>query len=219
MELSAYISDLTGYLASQPLLALAMLAIFIGVVGGMLRRSAPKLGGLLRGVSHLGLVAALLLTIAQVTRFTTDTDFALPQFGMPRQSVEGNETRVPISDDGHFWVTAEVNGVPRDFLVDTGATITAISPQTAGLSGVDPKPIRQSIAMRTANGVVRAEVGTIREFRFGNIVARDLDTVVAPGLGDANVIGMNFLSRLASWRVEGRTLILVPNHPQPASGS
>ncbi|CCA93591.1 TIGR02281 family clan AA aspartic protease [Novosphingobium sp. PP1Y] len=218
MELSAYISDLTDYLATQPLLALAMLAIFIGVAGGMLRRSAPRLGGLLRGVSHLGLVAALLLTIAQVTRFTTDTDFALPQFGMPRQSVEGNETRVPISDDGHFWVTAEVNGVPHDFLVDTGATITAISPQTAGLSGVDPKPIRQAITMRTANGVVRAEVGTIREFRFGNIVARDLDTVVAPGLGDANVIGMNFLSRLASWRVEGRTLILVPNHPQPAAG-
>lgn len=217
MELKQYISDLITFLAGQPLLALAIVAIFVGVLGGMLRRSAPRLGGLLRGVSNLGLVAALLLTIAQVARFTTDQDLALPQFGMPHQTVEGNETRVPLHDDGHFWVTAEVNGVEQPFLVDTGATITAISPGTADQSDVQPKPIRQTVAMRTANGVIRAEVATVAELRFGNIVARDLDAVVAPGLGDANVLGMNFLSRLASWRVEGKTLILVPNHPQPVS--
>jgi aspartyl protease family protein len=68
--------------------------------------------------------------------------------------------------------------------------------------------------MRTANGTVRAELVTIDELRFGSVVARDLDAVVAPGLGDANVIGMNLLSRLASWRVEDNTLILVPHHPQ-----
>ena len=61
----------------------------------------------------------------------------------------------------------------------------------------------------------RQTVAQVGELRFGNIVARDLDAVVAPGLGEANVLGMNLLSRLASWRVEGRTLILVPNHPQP----
>lgn len=217
MEFTEYLSDLAKFLAGQPLLALAIVAIFIGVLGGMLRRPAPRLGGFLRGVSNLGLVAALLLTIAQVTRFTTDRDFALPQFGMPRQSVEGNETRVPISDDGHFWITAEVNGVEQQFLVDTGATITAISPRTAELSAVAPKAIPRSVLMRTANGMVQAEVATVDELSFGNIVARDLDAVIAPGLGDANVIGMNFLSRLASWRVEDGTLVLVPHHPQPES--
>jgi aspartyl protease family protein len=57
----------------------------------------------------------------------------------------------------------------------------------------------------------------VDELRFGSVVARQLDVVVAPGLEDQNVIGMNLLSRLASWRVEGRTLILVPHHPQPAT--
>jgi aspartyl protease family protein len=71
--------------------------------------------------------------------------------------------------------------------------------------------------MRTANGTIQAELVTVEELRFGNVVARDLDAVVAPGLGEANVIGMNLLSRLASWRVEGRTLILVPHHPQDVS--
>jgi aspartyl protease family protein len=38
--------------------------------------------------------------------------------------------------------------------------------------------------------------------------------VTSPGLGDLDVLGMNFLSKLQSWRVEGRTLVLVPHHPQ-----
>jgi aspartyl protease family protein len=60
-----------------------------------------------------------------------------------------------------------------------------------------------------------AQTGTIEELRVGNVTARNLKVVSSPALGDLNVLGMNFLSRLASWRVEGRTLIMVPNHPQP----
>ncbi|GGN47994.1 hypothetical protein GCM10011349_17020 [Novosphingobium indicum] len=208
-------SEIMAYLAEQPLLALAIAAIFVTVLGGMMRRGAPILGGFLRGVGNLGLLAALLLTIAQVTRFTTGNDLALPQLGMPRQSVEGAETRVPMQADGHFWIRAAVNGVERDFLVDTGATLTALSPRTASDAEIRQNPMNRSVMMRTANGTIRAQLGTIDELRMGNIVARDLDAVVAPGLGDANVIGMNLLSRLASWRVEGKTLILVPHHPQP----
>jgi aspartyl protease family protein len=74
--------------------------------------------------------------------------------------------------------------------------------------------MRAPVILKTANGQTMAELVTIKELRFGNIVARDRDAVVAPGLGETNVLGMNFLSRLKSWRVEGRTLVLVPNNPQ-----
>ncbi|GGC22159.1 hypothetical protein GCM10011371_07260 [Novosphingobium marinum] len=208
-------SEILAFLTEQPLLALAMVAIFVTTLGGMIRGSMPFAGRFLRGVGNLGLLAALLLTIAQVTRFTTGSDLALPQLGMPEQTVEGAETRVDMHRDGHFWLQANVNGVPRRFLVDTGATLTAISPQTAQDARVPARAMRQTVLMRTANGQVRAELASIGELQFGNIVARDLDAVVAPGLGETNVLGMNFLSRLASWRVEGRTLILVPNNPQP----
>lgn len=207
-------TELFDFLREQPLLLLAIVAIFISVAGGMLRFAAPALGRLLQGVGTLGLVASLLLTIAQVARFTTGADFALPQLGMPAQTVEGDETRIEISNDGHFWIQASVNGEPRRFLVDTGATLTAISQSTAIAAQVPEHALRQSVNMRTANGTIRAELGSIGELRFGNIVARDLDAVIAPGLGETNVLGMNFLSRLASWRVEGRTLILIPNNPQ-----
>jgi aspartyl protease family protein len=208
---------LIQFLLQQPLLALAIVSILVATIGGMLRRPLPIFGGFVRGLGNLGLVAALLLTIAQVTRFTTANDFSLPQLGMPDQSVEGGETRVPMDRDGHFWITAKINGARGRFLVDTGATLTAISPQTADAAGLQPRALPQAIMMRTANGTVQAQLTTISELRFGSVVARDLDAVVAPGLGDANVIGMNLLSRLASWRVEGRTLILVPHHPQAGS--
>ncbi|GAM06441.1 retropepsin-like aspartic protease family protein [Novosphingobium sp. MBES04] len=215
LEIPDQLDELATYLAGQPLLALALGALLVTMIGGLLRGPLPFLGGFVKGVGNLGLVAALLLTIAQFARLNTGFDFALPQVGIERQSVEGSETRVAMAPDGHFWIRASINGVERDFLVDTGATLTALAPVTAQAAQIEPSPVPRRIAMRTANGTVPAELVTVDELRFGNIVARDLDAVVAPGLGEQNVIGMNLLSRLASWRVEGRTLILVPNHPQP----
>ena len=57
--------------------------------------------------------------------------------------------------------------------------------------------------------VARPKIG------WRNIVARDLKVVVSPAFGKMDVIGMNLLSKLKSWRVEGNTLILVPHHPRP----
>lgn len=217
LDALANLDQVTRFLAGQPLMALALAGLLVAFIGGMLRRASPMLGGFLRGVGNLGLLAAVLLTLAQFARLSTGSDFSLPlpQLGLEKQRVEGTETRVPMAPDGHFWIRASVNGVQQDFLVDTGATLTAISPSTANASRVEPLAIRRSVAMRTANGTVAAELASIDELRFGNVVARGLDTIVAPGLGDQNVIGMNLLSRLASWRVEGKTLILIPNHPQP----
>lgn len=206
--------DTFEFLAQQPLLALAVGAIFAVTLGGMLKRAAPRLARLIQGAGNLSLVAALLLTIVQVARLTTGNDLAMPQIGLPEQRVTGGETRIKMSNDGHFWLQATINGQPRRFLVDTGATLTALSEATAVEAQVATQPLRQSVLMRTANGTVKAELARIDELRFGNVVARDLDAIIAPGLGETNVIGMNLLSRLASWRVEGRTLVLVPNHPQ-----
>lgn len=209
--------DLAGtvdFLTAQPLLALAVAAIFVTTLGGMIRRPLPLVGRGLQGLGSLGLVAALLLTIVQVARFTSDTDLALPQVGLPQQVVNGTETRIKLSRDGHFWLRGTINGEPARFLVDTGATLTALSPGTALAAQVEPNPMRQVIMLKTANGTVQARIASVDELRIGNIVARDLDAVIAPGIGETNVIGMNLLSRLASWRVEGQTLVLVPHHPQ-----
>lgn len=203
---------------SQLMLA-AFAAMGLGLLGSLVLRRVPALGRVLRGASTLGLMGVLLLVVLQLSRLDSRFDMAVPQLGLPKQVVEGRETRVPMAPDGHFWLRATVNGVPANFLVDTGATLTAVSAETADRIGLEPREAGIPVRMQTANGSVTAQLTTIDEFRFGNVAARGIDAIIAPGLGPTNVLGMNVLSRLASWRVEGRTLILVPHHPQPiASG-
>lgn len=135
--------------------------------------------------------------------------------GRPAQSVVGEELRVPMAADGHFWVDVSINGAKRRMLVDSGATVTALPPDTASEAGLDTNISPAPVLIRTANGTVAAQSTRANELRLGNIVARDLGVIVSPAFGNTHVLGMNFLSRLESWRVEGRTLILKPHHPQP----
>jgi aspartyl protease family protein len=194
----------------------ALAAMVLGVVGSLTIRRAPMIGRTLRMASTLGLMGILVLVVLQLSRMDPRFELAVPELGLPEQVVEGGETRVPLARDGHFWLRAELNGQPANFLVDTGATLTAISQDTADAAGIEPREGGLPVRMQTANGSVAADMTTIDELRFGNVAARGLDAIIAPGLGPTNVIGMNLLSRLASWRVEGDTMILVPNHPQPA---
>lgn len=213
------LAPLFQFLISQPLLGLALAAMLVVLLGGAFRHLSPALGNFIRALGNIGLVGVLLLTVAQVARVNQGIDLPLPGIGLPEQEVSGKETRVPMSADGHFWIRATVNGVPHRFLVDTGATLTAIPPELAETAGVRDQPLRQPVLLRTANGTVAARLATLDEVRLGNVVARDLDVVVAPGMEGTSVFGMNFLSRLANWRVEGKTLILVPNHPQPQAAA
>ena len=198
------------------LLMAALGAMLLGLVGSIVLRPAPLLGRLMRTTSTLALMGILLLVVLQLSRMDTRFDLAVPEVGLPEQVVEGGETRLARRPDGHYWLRAEINGHAANFLVDTGATLTAVSSETAAAAGLEPREAGLPVRMQTANGAVAAELTTIDELRFGNIVSRGLDAVIAPGLGPTNVIGMNFLSRLASVRLEGETMILVPHNPQPA---
>jgi aspartyl protease family protein len=66
--------------------------------------------------------------------------------------------------------------------------------------------------MQTANGSTQADVAAVDELRVGSVIARNLEVVVAPG-GGTNVLGMNFMSRLARWQVKDNVMVLVPHHP------
>ncbi len=217
MDLKTLFDALIGYVAEIPqsdLLIAALGAMLLGWIGATMARRRIPMGRLLGTASTLVLVGVLAMVVVQVARMDPRFDVAMSGMGLPEQRVEGGETRVHLSPDGHYWLKAKINGEPANFLVDTGATLTAISAQTAARVGIEPRRDRMPVMMTTANGTIRVGTTTIDELRFGNVAARGLDAVIAPNLGDTNVIGMNLLSRLAGWRVENGELILQPHHPQ-----
>jgi aspartyl protease family protein len=217
MDLAPVWDQLAGSIRALPqsgLLLAALGAMFLGILGSLTVRRVPALGRVLRAASTFVLVGVLVLVVLQVSRLDPRFEMAVPELGLPEQVVEGGETRVPLARDGHFWLRGEINGEPANFLVDTGATLTAVSAETAERVGLESGMGDFPVMMQTANGSVRAERTTIDELRFGNVAARGLDAIIAPGLGPTNVIGMNLLSRLKSWRVENNELILVPHNPQ-----
>ena len=134
--------------------------------------------------------------------------------GTNEQVVVGDTLRIKQAADGHFWVNARVNALPVRFLIDSGATTTAMTLATAGDAGIEISDSPFPVILSTANGSVEAQRGSIQSLEIGPMVAKGLPVVVAEEFGDANVIGMNFLSKLRSWRVEGTEMVLEP----PGSG-
>lgn len=117
------------------------------------------------------------------------------------------EIRIRQASDGHFWVDAELNGQRARFLIDSGATTTSISRAAAERSGIEPSAGFGTM-VQTANGIVMVQRGRAASLKVGSIERRDVAVHISDGFGETNVLGMNFLSSLRSWSVEGRTLVL-----------
>jgi aspartyl protease family protein len=120
---------------------------------------------------------------------------------------DGAEVRIPVADDGHFWVEVKVNGRPSRFLVDSGASVTTISRAMARTAGVpDSGP---QIVVDTANGPAPATQAYAERLEVQSIARTDFPVDINDG-DQTNVLGMNFLSSLSGWRVEGNYLVLRP---------
>jgi len=122
--------------------------------------------------------------------------------------IQGRETRIPMAIDGHFWVEGRVNGVEVKFLVDSGATMTTIDRETAIRAGVPVSP-RPDQYVRTGNGIIRVSSARANDLKIGGIDRQNVGLQIADN-DNLNVLGMNFLSSLSRWGVEGRWLVLVP---------
>lgn len=121
-------------------------------------------------------------------------------------AADGGAVRIPISADGHFWVDARINGAPVRLMVDSGATVTTLSPTTARVAGIEPSGL--PVLVGTANGTIQIRRGSAERFEVGTIVREDLPVHLANE--EFDVVGMNFLRKLSRWSVEGRWLILHP---------
>ena len=120
----------------------------------------------------------------------------------------GESLRIRRDEDGHFWADVSVNGEKIRFLVDSGATVTTLSPDSAKRAGVGPSDPFEAV-VSTANGYVTVRRGRVERLALGDIVREDFPVQLS-GNDGTDLLGMNFLSSLSSWGVEGEWLVLRP---------
>lgn len=192
---------------------LYLLIALIAIVVTILLR-VRLLRNILNFVVTVGLIGLLIVVVVQRGQFDPYFSRLVSALHLGGQEVVGKEVRIRMAADGHFWARASINGVERRMLIDSGATLTALSADTAQAAGLEINAQLFPVVLQTANGAVTAKTSNVPELRLGDIVAHDLPVVVSPAFGKTNVLGMNFLSMLKSWHVENRTLVLVPHHPQ-----
>ena len=192
----------------QALNFIYLLGCLVLVASGLMVRRLPL------GQSVKIMLAWLLIFAAAFIAFTLKDDFlALGRRMMAELKgdnvieTRGAETRIRRAEDGHFWVNGEVNGRPVRFLVDSGATVTTISGDTAARAGIE-RDGGFGVMVDTANGTAMVDRGRAARIAIGPIARQDLAVHIARGGEGTNVIGMNFLSTLSAWGVEGSTLRL-----------
>lgn len=186
---------------------LYLVGVLVLVVSALAVRRIPIAQGLKMFVGWVLIFGAAFVVFTLKDEFVAlGNRVLLETRGGVVQETQGGEIRIRQAPDGHFWVDAEVNGEEVRFLVDSGATTTSISSDTARRVGVEPGGGQALV--QTANGVVAVQRGRAERVSVGPIERSDVAVHISDAFGDMNVIGMNFLSTLSGWGVEGRTLVL-----------
>jgi len=108
---------------------------------------------------------------------------------------------------GHVMVDGNVNGTRVQFLVDTGATVVALTMADAAAAGLSRNDLVFRDPVQTASGVAHVAPVTLRELRVGQFSARDVPAAVVENLS-VSLLGQSFLRRLDSYQMRDGVLTL-----------
>ncbi|PKP73799.1 MAG: TIGR02281 family clan AA aspartic protease [Alphaproteobacteria bacterium HGW-Alphaproteobacteria-6] len=177
-------------MAAEDLPRLVYLVLLLAVVGGyFLVENRRRLGrtaqqAAIWGLIFLGAVAAAGLW-SDIRRNT------LPGIALTRDGL----IEIAAADDGHFYLTAEVNGVDVLFVVDTGASDIVLNARDARRAGLDPEALIYSGRAMTANGPVATAPVRIDSLRIGPFTDAAVPAVVNRAEMAGSLLGMRYLGR------------------------
>ncbi len=118
-------------------------------------------------------------------------------------------TELKAGDLGHFTVMAEINGRNVKVMVDTGASAVALSYEDARDIGLHPANLDYNVPVSTANGVTKAAGVSLDKVEIDGVRVSDVQGLVLPeGVLSGSLLGMSFLSKLKSFKVEDGVLYL-----------
>jgi aspartyl protease family protein len=146
-------------------------------------------------------------SVAAVSDRAPDAGIARSDSGGNRAS--GRTVELSARSGGHYFVEAEINGRPVGVMVDTGATMVALTYEDARRAGLSPRDSDFTHRVSTANGVARVAPITLDRIQIGGILVRDVQAaVLEEGKLQTTLLGMSFLGKLSSFSMKQGKLVL-----------
>ena len=130
---------------------------------------------------------------------------------LPMQDILATgQIELPRDRSGHYHATLQVNGVPVEFVVDTGATTVVLTQKDAKRAGIATEDLSFFGQAQTANGTVAIAPVRLDSLALGPMVANDVAAAVTGGEMDISLLGMTYLERFAKIEIAGGRLLLTP---------
>ncbi len=181
---------------------LAFLLLLLVAVGGwVIVEFRNRMGQALRMAMAWGLIF-----VGVVAGYGLWSD--IRQDILPQQMVsEGGEIAVPRAEDGHYYLTLQINGTPVVFMADTGASNMVLSREDARSLGIEPESLQYLGEASTANGIVRTARVTLPRVELGPFRNEDFQAFVNDGEMEGSLLGMDYLGQFRLEIAENRLVL------------
>jgi aspartyl protease family protein len=126
-----------------------------------------------------------------------------------RQSVNEMDRSIELTRDanGYFYADVQINGAPVHMVVDTGATVIALSRDDAQMAGLATSIGMNDVIGQGADGVVKGEQVTLDRVTLGDKTVEAVPAIVLSN-GGQSLLGQSFLTKFASVKIEGDKMVL-----------
>lgn len=149
---------------------------------------------------------ALGLRPAEVAAAAAETS---RQAAAPRKRESDRAVELRAGRNGHFFADAEINGRRVEVMIDSGASIVALTWEDAQTAGVSPRDSDFTHRVSTANGTARVAPVMLSRLQIGDVMVRNVEAAVAePGKLNITLVGNSFLGRLSRYEMRSGRLIL-----------
>lgn len=169
-----------------------------------------RMGPVILVVVTVGLVALIApsLKAGHEADATTSAPSPHPQDTAAQAAWFAGNTEIARAPDGHFYADAAVEQHDTHFLVDTGATIVALTGSDARAIGLDWNDADLRLIGQGASGPVYGVPVTLSKVELGGLEARDVSGAIVPDGLNVSLLGQSFLSRVGSVKIEGDRMTL-----------
>lgn len=169
---------------------LMIFAVILAVAGTYMAQMADKISS--AGAANATSVKSAPVTVAQ----------SQPDNG-------GRTVKIPRDSRGHFQTDGRIDGQRLSFMVDTGASVIALTENDAARIGKRPSRGDYNATVNTANGQVKAARVRLASVDVGGLVVRDVDAMVLPdGVLSENLLGLSYLSKLKRFEMANGQMVL-----------